>query len=183
MEPIRKLKDWLKENAPMLSVVYENKYVGMVYDRFASLPAKQQRQVLIGGFAGVIGIIFLYLFFSYWSLWSYSKKASRAYQMVALLQQHQKYRRDKSADINTLERNNQLASQGALKNHLVDLARSSAISAKLVQIEEKDTEGGRGDDQKPESHEPKIKQATVKMQRLNLTQLKTFLENVEFGSY
>ena len=40
MDSLEKAKEWVRENVPMLSQVWENKYVGMAYDRFASLPPR-----------------------------------------------------------------------------------------------------------------------------------------------
>lgn len=67
MDGWTKFKEWVNENAPMLAVVYNNKYVGMGYDRFASLPAKQQKQTLLGILGGFVFIVVMFLFVPYLS--------------------------------------------------------------------------------------------------------------------
>ena len=42
MTSIGKAKEWIDTHFPSLKVIYENKYVGMVYDRFAALPGESQ---------------------------------------------------------------------------------------------------------------------------------------------
>lgn len=44
MEDSSKIKTWISEKAPSLAILYKNKYVGMVYDRFASLPQKNKNR-------------------------------------------------------------------------------------------------------------------------------------------
>ena len=176
MASIEKAKEWIKENVPMVAVVYENKYVGMAYDRFASLPAQQQKQTILGSLGLAIGIVMLILLTSYISLWSTASKSRQSYEMVNLLQDFQRHRRDQSEQITQLERNNALAAQGEFKRHLLEQGRGAAISPRMMEIEEKpDGEGGSAD--------VKLKQASVSLKKVNLNQLKTFLNNVEFGTY
>jgi hypothetical protein len=182
MESTEKIKSWIAENAPALQGLYQNKYVGMVYDRFASLPPKQQKQLILGVFGGGVGLIALYIMISYFSLWSTSSKTTKSYEMVNMLLQYQKDRRDKGQEIQLLERNNALAGSGALKQALQDIARSSGISPKMAAIEEKGGASAESDDGKGAT-EVQGKEATIALQRINLTQLKNFLQNVEFGSY
>jgi hypothetical protein len=181
MDGWTKVKEWVNENAPMLAVVYNNKYVGMGYDRFASLPPKQQKQVLLGTAGGMVGIVVIYLFFSYLSLWSTSGKASSAESMITVLQNYQKQRRDKGSQIQNLEQNGRLAGPGQLKQQLTDDGKNAGISPRLIQVEEKPDSDG-GEDAKA-SHDVKMKRATVTLQRVNLSQLQTFLKNVEFGPF
>src|SRR5437899_1786864 len=82
MDSFSKFKEWVNEHVPMLAVVYENKYVGMAYDRFASLPPKQQRQVMIGVGLGIVAIITGFILSSYLSLWTYSGRADKYYQRI-----------------------------------------------------------------------------------------------------
>jgi len=182
MDTMTKVKEWLSENAPILSRLYENKYVGMVYDRFASLPPKQQRQVMMGGVLGVVAIIVIFILSSYMSLWSYSSRAEKYYSMVNMLQQYQKHWRDKSQEIQHLERNSQLGPPGAFKQYLLDQGRNASISPRMLQVEEKEDPGMREEDAKG-GHEVGVKQATVKIQRVNLNQVKGFLQDLEFGPY
>ena len=176
MASIEKAKEWIKENVPMVAVVYENKYVGMAYDRFASLPAHQQKQTILGSIGLAIGIVMLILLTSYISLWSTSSKSRQSYEMVNLLQDFQRHRRDQSEQITQLERNNALGAQGEFKRHLLEQGRGAAISPRMMEIEEKpDGEGGSAD--------VKLKQASVSLKKVNLNQLKSFLNNVEFGTY
>jgi|GEM_PF-1445827 len=182
MDTVAKIKEWINENAPILTNVYQNKYVGMAYDRFASLPPTQQRQVVTGFFIGIIALIMLVLGSSYFSLWASSRKAKKSYVMVDQLLQYQKNRRGQSPQIQHLERNNQLAPMGAFKQYLSDQGRNANISPRVLQIEEKEAPAEREEDAKG-AQEVRVKQAMVKIQRINLNQLKAFLQNIEFGQY
>lgn len=183
MDQVSKIKQWVNENAPMLANLYENKYVGMIYDRFASLPPRQQKQILVGAFAGAVFIVFLYLLFAYMSLWSYSSKTKESGSMTNLLLQYQKSRRDKSQQIKFLARNSQLSAPGQFKQHLTDIGRSSSISPRMMKIEEKGEVGTKEEDTKGPQSEVKIKHATVTLEKVTLTQLTAFLRNVEFGQF
>ena len=182
MDAIAKVKEWVQQHAPMLSVLFENKYLNMVYDRFGSLPAKEQKLTVMGVALGFVGLISLYLLISYWSLVSQNSKTQNTYSMVNLLLQYQKEKRDKTQQIQDLTRNNQLSAQGALKQSLIDAARSSNISARMVTAEEKPDAGPSDDDPKASS-EIRIKQATVALQRVTLSQLSQYLKALEFGRY
>jgi len=180
MDKWTKAKEWINENAPMLANVYQNKYVGMGYDHFASLPAKQQKQVILGSLGAVFALIFGYLLWSYLSLWSYSSSAKESYAMANLLQQYQKNRRDKSSLLQHLERSSQLAGPGQFKAHLMNQGKAAAISQRMMQVEEKD--GAEGDPAKV-GQDVKVRQATVVMEKINLSQLKSFLNNIEYGPH
>src|SRR5580765_4130098 len=184
MEAIEKLKVWINENAPMFSKVYENKYVGMAYDRFASLQPRQQKQVILGIFGGVLAIVLGYLLFSYQTLWSYSSQVSESATMVHMLQQYQKQHRDKASQIQNLERNKQLANPGEFKQHLMAQARAApeSISPRLITVEEKPESSGGEEDPKG-NHDVKMKEAKVTLTRVNLSQLKAFLQKVELGDF
>lgn len=182
MDKWTKAKEWINENAPMLAVVYQNKYVGMGYDHFASLPAKQQKQIILGSVGGFFALIFFYLLWSYISLWSSSSAAKESYSMANLLQQYQKNRRDKSAMLSHLERSAQLAGPGQFKTHLLNQGKQAAISQRMMQVEEKGDGDGAPDGAKA-SQDVKIRQATVTLEKINLTQLKSFLNNIEYGPY
>lgn len=183
MDQVSKLKQWVNENAPMLANLYENKYVGMVYDRFASLPPRQQKQLLVGVFSSAVFIVFLYLMFAYLSLWSYSSKTKEASAMTNFLLQYQKSRRDKSQQIKFLARNAQLSPAGQLKQHLLDMGRTASISPRMMKIEEKGEVGTSEEDSKAPHSEVKIKRATVTLEKVTLTQLTAFLKTVEFGQF
>lgn len=183
MDSWTKVKEWVNENAPMLAVLYQNKYVGMAYDRFASLQAKQQKQVIFGSAGGLVAIVLGYIFLSYLSLWGSSGQATTAESMINMLQDYQKARRDKSGQIQNLERNNLLSAAGQFKTALTEDGRSAGISPRCIQVEEKPDGEGEAPDEPKGSHDVKIKQATVSLQRVNLSQLRNFLNNVEFGTY
>lgn len=178
MDKWTKAKEWINENAPFLANVYQNKYVGMAWDRFASLPAKQQKQTILGTIGGVSFVVVAFLLYSYLSLWSSSGAAKDSYAMANLLQQYQKNRRDKAGQIQHLDRNMQLAAPGQFKDHLLSQGRAASISQRMMQVEEKpdagEAEGGR---------DVRMRQATVTLEKVNLNQLKGFLQNVEFGQY
>lgn len=182
MDKWTKAKEWINENAPMLAVVYQNKYVGMGYDHFASLPSKQQKQVILGTLGGFFAIIFFYLLWSYISLWSYSSQAKESYSMANLLQQYQKSRRDKSALLQNLEKSSQLSAPGQFKTHLLNQGKAAAISQRMMQVEEKGDAEVKEDGAKS-SQDVKVRQATVTLEKINLNQLKSFLNNIEYGSY
>jgi hypothetical protein len=182
MDSITKAKEWVNQNVPMLNILFQNKYIGMIYDRFASLPAKQQRQIIMAVMGGMGGILALYLLLSYYSLWSESHSSYESQAMINLLMQHQKTRRDKSHILQQLERNSQLTNEGAFKAYILSQAKQSNISNRFIQIEEKPV----GDTKAGEPGKPgdvQAKQVTVTVDKVNLQQLKTLISAVEFGQY
>lgn len=182
MDNVTKIKDWINEHAPMLNNLYRNKYVGMLYDRFASLPQKSQKNLIYGGISSVGGIVFLYLVFSYYSLWSASQQSAEYRSMANILLQYQKHHRDKAQQIKGLAKNMQLATGGALKQYLTDLSRLASIAPRTISVDEKGEAAGKEDGVKPGS-DVKIKYASVVLSRVNLTQLASYIKNVEFGQY
>ncbi len=176
METVKRAQDWIKENVPLLAIVYENKYVGMLYDRFASLPPKQQKQMILGAISGVLFIAISYIFLSYLSLWSDYSKIERAREMEGLILRYQKDVRDKGPQLDSIDRNSRLLGPGQFKQALLGEARSAQISPRQVEVTEKPEgnheEGGT---------DMKILQATVTLNRVNLAQVKAFLSNVELG--
>lgn len=181
MNKIAKIKTWINEHAPTLAVLYENKYIGMAYDRFASLPPSQQRQSLVGIAGLFVFFIFTFLGVSYYRLWSYSSGGSNAEQMAAQLAQYQKHLQSMAGEIQLLERNNRLAAPGAFKQHLISLVRLSNISPRMATIEE--MEGPSADTESKESGAIRSKQASIKLQKLNLAQLTDFIQKIEGGSH
>ncbi len=178
---LEKLREWLKENMPVFSQASENKYVGMVYDRFASLPPGQQKQVILGFVGFLVLMVFGYLFLSYIALWTSSGKSDRNREMSNMLIQYQRQLKEKSGQLQQLEKNDQLAGNGALKQYLADQARNAGISPKAAEAEEKPEaaggeEGGKAGDLK-------VKEASITLSRVNLNQLKQFMQSVEFGNY
>ncbi|NBX92932.1 MAG: hypothetical protein EB120_10450 [Proteobacteria bacterium] len=182
MEETSKIKTWIQEQAPMLQVLYQNKYVGMIYDRFASLPPPQQRKMIFGTMGLIAGSVALYLLVAYYSLWSISNRARDASAMGTHLQEYQKIRRDKSQLIGTLEGNSILAPPGQMKQKLMDMGRITGISPRMMSVNEAGEASARSEDGKPSS-ELKIKQATVSLQKVTLTQLVNYLKNIESGQY
>ena len=175
-----KIKEWIGANVPMMARIYENKYLGMLYDRFASLPTKQQKQLLFGSLFGGTGLVFLYFIVSYLSLWSDGKSIRDSSSMVNLLMQYQKNQQEKGSEIKNLDRNARLAEAGQLKDHLLTQGRASNISMRSMQIEEKPD---HEESDTKAVHDLKMKQATVVLERVNLNQLTGFLNSVEFGAY
>ncbi len=182
MEQTGKLKAWIKEQVPMLTLLYENKYVGMLYDRFASLPPAQQKKWITVFLFGVSGAITLYLAVSYYGLWSLSRRNTSASAMGALLQQYQQIKRDKSQEISSLESNSALAAPGQLKQRLLDMGRATGISPRMMEANEKSEASARTEDAKASS-ELKVKRASITLQKVTLTQIVNFLKNVESGQY
>lgn len=178
MEQTGKLKSWIKEQVPMLTLLYENKYVGMAYDRFASLPPTQQRRLIFSVIGVIFGGITLCLLIAYYSLWSISSQNKSALTMSVLLQQYQKIKRDRSQEIAKLEGNSVLSGPGQLKQRLLDLARQTGISPKMTTANESGEASARSDENKA-STEVKIKQATITLDKVTLPQIVTFLRNTE----
>lgn len=174
--------DWIAENAPMLQNLYQNKYVGNLYDRFVSLPPAQQKQAIYGGVLGTVLVIGVYLLLAYLSLSNTTKKTHKTYQMVNMLLNYQKDLRDRSADVGQLEKNKRLAVAGQLKQHLMDRAKFASISQRMIQIEEKSPTKNSTDEGNP-NDQVEMQSATVNLQRVNLRQLKSFLQDVELGEY
>lgn len=171
------VKAWIKENAPILTQAYDNKYVGMLYDRFASLSVKRQKQTILGGLTLVVAIIAIYLLSSYWSMWTRAGKISDFQAMTQLLREYQKTQREQSAELQNLDKNSRLSAAGQYKEYLIAQARAAGISPRMVQIEEK------ADVSEGESGEVKVRQAAVHVDKANLRQLKMFLQNIETGEY
>ncbi len=179
---IEKIKDWIRENIPMLTVLFENKYLGMLYDRFASLPGGKQKRVILGSLGAFLGLIMLHLLSSYIGLWSTHSQTNQSQEMVGVLRQYSKQQREQSGEIRMLEHNAALAAAGSFKSHLASVAKGAGISPRMLQAEEAaDAESEEGDERK--DSDLKMKRATVKLQRVNLSQLKSFLQGVEFGTY
>lgn len=178
MIKVDKAKDWIRENIPMLMVLIENKYTGMAYDRFASLPGAQQRQIILGTSGVLTLMVLVHLLFSYNSLWSANAQVYQSLEMASRLRQYQKQQKEQGSDMRLLERNSALAAGGSLKAHLLAQARLAGISPRMIQAEESGADvDALGEDAL------NMKRATVKLQRVNLNQLKIFLQGVEFGSY
>lgn len=164
----------------MLTLLYENKYVGMAYDRFASLPPTQQKRLIFIFMGSLFGGATLYLLISYYTLWSISSQNKNALAMGALLQQYQKIKRDKSAEISRLEGNSILSGPGQFKQKLLDIGRQTGISPRMMEATEKGEASARSDEGKA-STEVKVKQATVTLQKVTLPQIVNFLRNIETG--
>lgn len=174
MSTVDRVKGWLKENAPMLTVLYENKYVGMAYDRFASLPPKEQKQVLLGVFGGFAALVFGFILVSYWSVWSDSSKARASQKMVNEIQAYQRSMREKLGRLQALQNVSSFGGEGQLRAHLTTVARSAAISPRFIEVVEQGEEQVSG---------AKVRKASVKLQRMNLTQWVGFLRTLETGQH
>lgn len=181
MEEVNKSKSLLSEKVPALALLYENKYVGMVYDRFASLPPQKQKQLVFWSLGGSVGLVVLVLLFAYGSLWSTSSSTQDIYSMSNMILQYQKYRRDRSEDLALLSKNTELSSPGQLKLVLLQTSAGAGISPRMIKVEERGEAGVRGDN--TNKKEFKIKESTVEIQRITLTQLTSYLKALEYGKY
>lgn len=177
-----KVHSWIMERAPMLASAYQNKYVAMLYDRFASLPPEKQRRALAGLGIGILALLTLVLGSSFWTLWSTNAKSRKNGEMTSILMRYQKERRERADEIQELERNRELSADGQLKQFLINIARTSSISPRMIQVEEQNDNIGATPDTKA-SAEIVVKRASTKLQRVNLNQLTSFLQAVEFGQY
>lgn len=166
----------------MLANIYQNKYVAMLYDRFASLPQSKQKQYLMGLGTSVLLLATLILGSSFWTLWSTQSRSGKNAEMVSVLMKYQKQRREKADQIQELERNKELSANGQLKQYIVNVARNASISQRMVQIDEQADNIGSNPDPKASS-EIVVKRAATKLQNVNLTQLTNFLQGIEFGQY
>lgn len=182
MTSLTKMKLWIEENAPMLAKLYQNKYVSMAYDRFASYPVRQQKRILQGLAMGMGGFVLLLLLSAYITLWTFQSKTRDFQNMVSNLVDYQQNLRDKSSQLQNLERNSQLNQSGAFKQYLQDQGRNASISPRMIQVEEKQ-EYSPVEDKKTEKTKASKKEATVKLQKINLEQLRNFLQNIEYGNY
>lgn len=171
MNKIAKFKSWMNENAPTLTFIYDNKFVGMAYDRFASLPGKQQKQLflsLLGIFgASVVG----YLIYAYLGLWSQSRSIDKSHQAINLLQQFQKVQRNQSQAGSAAGQN--LQGPGRFKDFLIRQGQVATIAKRLIQIKEVPGGSGEGD--------IKTIRASVTLEKITLSQLKKYLSVLEFG--
>lgn len=181
MNSISKAKEWIKTNFPMLSSLYENKYVGMLYDRFISLPSEQQRRVIIGGIGSVIVLVFSIVLSTYIGYSSSIGKADKSQNMINMLLQYQKTRRSQDQQIMVLDRNRSLTNPGALKNAIVEEAKAANISPRMIKVDQHTEPGKPHDDSK--GSDLKVQEATVRIERVNLSQVKGFLQNIEKGTY
>jgi hypothetical protein len=171
------IKSWVKENAPILTQVFDNKYVGMLYDRFASLSVKRQKQVILASIASVVLLIAFYLVSSYWSMWVRASRISDYQTMGQLLRDYQKQQREQSVEMQSLDKNSRLSAVGQFKEYLIASGRSAGISPRMIQIEE------RADSSEGETGEVKLRRASVRVEKVNLRQLKMYLQIIETGDY
>lgn len=170
MSTVERVKGWVKENAPMLTVLYENKYVGMAYDRFASLPPKEQKQTLLAVIGGFAALVFGYLLVSYLSVWSDSSKAKNSQKMVNEIQAYQRTMREKLARLQAIQSVSSFGGEGQLKAHLTGIARGVSISPRMIEVVE------QGEDQMAGA---KVRKAQVKLQRMTLSQWVGFVRGLE----
>jgi hypothetical protein len=182
MDKFEKFKDWVRENAPTFIILFENKYIDMTYDKFGSLPPKTQKQIILGAFSGFAFLITVYILSSYLTLWSFSRETNNAYEMISLIKQYQRFRNEKREDIQRIELNSNLAAPGLFKEHLIEKGKMASISPKLMEVQEK-TDGSSPDGNQKEDDGFKLKVASVKLQKVNLIQLKNFLSGIEFGDH
>lgn len=182
METTNKNRSLIEEKAPWLAVVFQNKYAEMIYDRFASFPPKKQKQIVLWTLAVTGFVVLVYLVSSYWALWSTSSSTQELYSMNNLILQFQKSRRDRSEELQLLNRNASLAAPGQLKQFLLQTSAGAGISPRMIQVEER-AEAGVGGNADTKKKEVRIKESTVSLQRINLTQLITYLKSIEYGNF
>lgn len=176
MTSLGKAKEWINQHFPSLKVFYENKYVGMAYDQFASLPAQKQKQVILSIFGVIFLVVMLLLLSFFLDFYKQSNLVSNSEVMMGMLQDFEKSKRDQDSKLFLLERNSQLQDSNAIKRFIGDQARVLNISPRLVKVEEMPPAGDSKDG-------PSTKQALVKLERVNLSQLMALLQAVEYGSF
>lgn len=178
---ITKIKSWVSENLPVLSIVYQNKYVAMIYDRFASLDPKKQKRILLTIFIGVLVLVIGYLISSYIALWHIKSQISKNEEIMHMLVKYQKSQRDQGTEIAGLDKNYELNQPDALKRYILQCTQNAKISQRMIQIEEKPTIQPQVDEVK--MADIQAKQAMIKLEKITLSQLRSFLSAVEFGYY
>jgi len=152
----------------------------MAYDHFASLPPSQQKTVMISG-GGVFSLMVLgFLLSCVFNLLSYNHQSKMADEMVTMLQDYQRARQSRASDVAFLERNRRIAAPGALKQHLLRQGNSAKISPRLMEIKEIESQAPVGEEGVGDIQ---LRQASVRLQRVNLSQLQGFLQKIEFGAY
>ncbi len=179
---LSRIHGWIMERAPMLANVYQNKYIAMLYDRFASLTPDKQKKTLAGVAIGFLVLSSLILGSSYWNLWTTTARSRKNNEMISMLMKYQKQRRERAEQIQELERNRELSADGQLKQYLINTARTASISPRMIQVDEQNDNVGSTPDATSPS-EIVVKRAATKIQRINLNQLTSFLQAVEFGQY
>lgn len=172
-----KIKIWIREQVPMLTLVYENKYVAMASDRFASLPQKTQKHILMGIVLGSFGFVSIFLLVNYIQLYKMNSRAKEASALSTVLVRYQKTLQDKAADLRDIESGGNLNEPGKLKQKLSDLGRFSGISAKLIQADEQGIQtspplGKTGS-------ERRFKKAQVTLEKVTLPQIIKYINSVE----
>lgn len=172
-----KIKLWIREQVPMLTLVYENKYIAMASDRFASLPPKTQKHILMGMVVGCFGFAVIFLIANYIQLFRINSRAKEASALSTVLIRYQKTLQDKAADLRDIESGSNLNEPGKLKQKLSDLGRFSGISAKLIQANE------QGVQTSPSSgkagSERRFKKAQITLEKVTLPQIIKYINNVE----
>ena len=102
--------------------------------------------------------------------------------MVGVLKEFQKQQREQSQEIRLIERNSALATPGSFKAALLTQVRLASISPRMALAEESQDPNTAA----PEADKKgdiQMRRATLKLQRINLAQLKAFLQGLEYGQY
>ena len=103
---LEKIKDWVQTNVPMLTKIYDNKYVSMLVDRFQSLPNTTQKNFFTGGILILGVVVFGYLGSLFISLWQeYDELASLKNRIQSCLH-FQKTYETKASDLTSAEKDN-----------------------------------------------------------------------------
>src|SRR5690606_2260953 len=115
-----------------------------------------------------MSLLLIHLLYSYLSLWSVQRQIAQSHAMVTTLSQYQRNQREQSGELRMIERNSALADSGKLKSYLISQGRMATISPRLITAEE----SGEGEEGDAAQSDIRMKRATVKIQRVNLNQLK-----------
>jgi hypothetical protein len=162
----------------MLTLLFENKYVGMAQDRFASLPPLTQKRILMGLVLSVFSAVGVYLTINYIELWQLNTRAKEASALSTVLIRYQKTLQDKASELREVEGGSNLNNPGMLKQRLLDLGRFAGIAPKLIQTDEQGVLTVPTTGEKTGS-ERKFQKATVTLEKVTLPQIIKYINSVE----
>jgi hypothetical protein len=100
--------------------------------------------------------------------------------MNNMILEYQKHRRDRGDELALLLRNAPLTAPGQLRQVLLQAAGVNGISPRMIQVEERGEAGVGGDTKKKEV---RIKESSVLLQKVNLSQVISYLKTIEYGNY
>ena len=171
--------EWINENVPMLKRLIRNKYVDMMYDRFASLDAQRQRQIIIGTIAALILLLVFIVFMGYSSYWAVLRQTQRTRSLAyACLQFQRELQESAVLQEKGAVREQDVAEHQDLRQVVMDAARMAHFPPQSVIVEPLPADAPPGPGLTSGSSTPS---SQIRIERMNLLQLKMFLQRLELG--